>query len=66
MGKEQKRVKALDALEKAIQADPNNKTVYFAAGSTFQDMMEADAANLDAETREFRVKAEVITTKPWN
>lgn len=49
---------ALESLEKAIQADPNNKTVYFAAGSTFQDMMEADGANLDAETREeFLAKA---------
>ncbi len=49
---------ALSALEKAIQADPNNKTVYFAAGSTFQDMMEAEGAELDAKTREeFLAKA---------
>ncbi|MCH2225897.1 MAG: tetratricopeptide repeat protein, partial [Crocinitomicaceae bacterium] len=48
----------LTALEKAIEADPNNKTVYFAAGSTFQDMMEADGAELDEETREeFLAKA---------
>ena len=42
---------ALDALEKAIQADPNNKTVYYAAGSTFQDLMDQEGDKIDDETR---------------
>lgn len=42
---------ALDALEKAIKADPNNKTVYYAAGSTFQDLMDQEGEKIDDETR---------------
>jgi tetratricopeptide (TPR) repeat protein len=49
---------ALKSLEKAIELDPTNKTVYFAAGSTFQDLMDADDSKLDEATKkEFLEKA---------
>lgn len=49
---------ALKSLEKAIELAPDNKTIYFAAGSTLQDIMDAEGSDLDAETRaEFLKKA---------
>ncbi|MCB0478918.1 MAG: tetratricopeptide repeat protein [Crocinitomicaceae bacterium] len=52
------KTEALSALEKAIELAPDNKTIYFAAGSTLQDLMDADDSKLDAATREeFLMKA---------